>query len=210
MIKLILKNKSRILALGLLTTVAGLATADEVRLAGSTLGSFNGGPFVPTQTILGLTYVSSTFDNTTVGGLLDFGGNPSPGVDFNNMGSFTLTNMDAVYTGQSFDLQVIFTAPTPLNGGQSAIFTDLIRGTVKGGLGGVFVDFENEPKTFTWANETSTGSFTMFVNDVSIAPGQSASVTAHVEGSQQPVPEPTVIAGLACGALGLLRRRKKA
>lgn len=193
-----------------MTTVAGLASAGEVHLTGSTLGKFNAQAFASTTSLLGLTYNNSTFDNSTVGGSLDLGGNPNPAADFNNLGSFLLSNANATYNGNMFTVQVTFTSPTTINGGSVTTFTDVLSGTVTGGLGGVFVDFDNTPKTFTYSNAAAMGSFTMFVNDVSIAPGQAASITGHITGSEQPVPEPTVMAGLACGALGLLRRRKQA
>ncbi len=191
--------------------LTGAAHAGEVRLIGSTQGRFNADAFASTDTLLGLTFSNSTFDNTTVGGQMDLGGDPAPGVNFNNLGSLTLDRVNHSYTGNHFDLKVTFTAPTTITGGQSATFTDILSGSVLNGLGGVFVDFDNTPKTFNFVNSTSSGSFTVTINDVSIAPGHDASITAHITGSQSPVPEPSAIAGIACGMFGLLsiRRKKK-
>ena len=199
-------------SLGFVLSIAGIASADEVHVVGSTLGRFNANSFGATDSLLGLTYNNSTFDNTTVAGAFDLGGDPSPGSNVNNLGSFSLDLTNATYDGNSFQLKVTFTAPTTITGGSTATFTDLLTGTVSGGLGGVFINFDNTPQTFTFSNATTSGSFTMFVNDVSIAPNNAASLTGRITGSQQPVPEPTTIAGLACGLFGIFRigKRRKA
>lgn len=103
---------------------------------------------------------------------------------------------------------ISFTAPTVITGGTTAVFNDVISGTVLNGQGGVFIDFNNTPQLFTFSNANEIGWFTMFVNDVSIAPGQSASLTGHINGAQTAVPEPMSVIGLACGVLGFIRMRK--
>ena len=205
----ILKGSVQATALCLVLGIAGLAKADEVHFTGSTLGQFNAQAFGATNSIFGLSYSNSTFDNTTVGGSLDLGGDPAPGSNFNNLGSFTLANTDAVYDGNTFSVKVTFTAPSSIVGGDNATFTDILSGTVSGGVGGAFVDFDNTPQTFTFSNAQATGTFTMFVNDVSIAPGQDATITAHITANQTAVPEPTAIAGIGCGLLGLFGMRRK-
>lgn len=202
-------KKFHVGALSLLISVAGMASADEVHVVGSTLGRFNVQAFAASNSLLGLTYDNSTFDNTTVAGALDLGGNASPGANFNNLGSFTLNQANNAYDGNTFELYVTFTSPVTIVGGNSTTFTDKITGTISNGVGGVFIDFDNTAQTFTFTNATETGSFTMFVNDVSIAPNQSVSLTGHITGSQQPVPEPTALAGIFCGGLGLIRLRRK-
>lgn len=192
-----------------LALVAGVAAAGEVTLAGSTLGRFNANAFAPTDTLLGLSYSNSTFLNTTTGNLLDLGGNPSPGSNFNNLGSFSLDNVDNNYNGNTFQVEVTFTAPFTITGGSSTTFNDIITGAVVSGNGGVFIDFDNTPQLFSYTNAIETGWFTMAVNDVSIAPNQLASITAHVEAMSQPVPEPFSVAGILCGAIGLLKRKRK-
>jgi hypothetical protein len=192
-----------------LALLAGVAAAGEVHLTGSTLGAFNGGAFAPNNTLLGLSYSNSTFDNTTISNQLDLGGNPSPGANFNNLGSFALNSVDNDYNGNTFQIQVTFTSPSTITGGAVTTFNDIITGTVTSGNGGVFIDFDNTAQTFNYANATEMGSFTMAVNDVSIAPGQLASVTAHIHGTSQPVPEPVSMAGILCGAIGLVSRKRK-
>ena len=193
------------LALG----VAASAHADEVHVAGSTLGRFNLSAYAAVSNLNGLTYDNSSFDNTTVGGMLDLGGNPIPGANVNNLGSFTLDNTDQLYAGNTFDLLINFTVPGGIAGGSSSTYTDKLYGTVKNGLGGVFIDFNNTPQTFTFNNGVSAGAFTVFVNDLSIAPGKSSSLTGHITGEQQAVPEPASIAALVIGGIGFLRRRKQ-
>lgn len=190
-------------------SLAGSVQADEIHLVGSTQGRFNAGSFGAVDNLLDLTYTNSIFDNTSVGGALDLGGNPVPGLNFNNLGSFTLGLINNTYDGNTFDLLVTFTTPTGISGGGSSTFTDRLSGTVSNGMGGVFIDFDNTPQTFTFSNASGIGSFTMFVNDVSIAPGQSVSLTGHVTGSQQSVPEPTCLVGIGFGFIGLagLKRR---
>jgi len=202
------KGRAPIAAVVLLVGIVSIAPADEVRVAGSTLGRFNAQAYAPTSSLFDLEYTNSTFDNSTVGGLLDLGGNPSPGTNFNNLGSFTLGLADQDYNGNTFQLFVSFSAPATIVGGSTTFFNDTLTGSILNGLGGVFIDFDNTPQTFNFSNDEAVGSFTMFVNDVSIAPGQAASLTGHISGSQQPVPEPSILVALACGGIGLLKRRR--
>jgi hypothetical protein len=163
------------------------------------------------NSLLNMSYSNSTFDNTTVSNLLDFGGDPTPGTNFNNLGSLTIGTLDNVYTGHTFSVKVTFTAPTTITGGNSSVYSSVLSGTLSNGVGGVFVDFDNTPQTFTFANGAATGSFTFTVNDLSLAPSSSGSITAHISGSQSAVPETSSIAGLTAGMLGLfgmIRRRK--
>lgn len=195
--------------LGATIGLAGVANADEVRLTGSTLGRFNAQSYAASNSILDLTYSNSTFDIATVGGTLDLGGDPIPGSNINNLGSLSLGLGNATYDGNTFDVEVTFTSPWTIQGGNPAFFTSTLSGTISNHEGGIFVDFDNTPQTFTFSNPDATGWFTMTVNDVSIAHGQDASISAHVTGFQSAVPEPSVIATLGLGAIGLLRRRRK-
>ena len=207
MITCFYNSKLRSATLGLVIAMAGVASADQIHFTGSTQGQFDAQAFANTNSVLDLTYHGSTFDNDTVGGALDLGGNPSPGTDFNNLGSFTLGLTPNIYDGNTF--KIFFTAPSSIVGGNSTVFVDMLSGSVNSaGDGGVFIKFSTPPQTFTYANATAFGTFTLGVNDVSIAPGQSASLTGHITGSQSPVPEPAVLAGLGCGVLGLIRRKK--
>src|SRR5215207_1677199 len=80
----------------------GEARADEVFLAGYSNGCFNcvsppNTSATQTATLLGLTYVNSTFAGTTAAGFRGLGGNPiaPPTQNVNNLGAFSLSTTPA-------------------------------------------------------------------------------------------------------------------
>jgi hypothetical protein len=177
--------------------------ADEVFIAGSTAGCFGAGCSPGSSaTFLGLTYSNSTFAGTTANGFRGIGGNPNPGANFNNLGSFTLSTAPNTYSSQTFTLRVTFTAPQGITGSNQVAFTSTITGTViSNNVGGVQIDFVNTPILFTFNDPNcepdptggipgqqttcGTGSFFFSVNDLAIDPGQTVSLTGQITGAQQ-------------------------
>jgi hypothetical protein len=192
-----------VFALAFFALAQGVARADEVTLTGSTNGTVSGVPQ--------LTFAGNAFTGTTALGVGSLSG-------ANRLGTFTLgLSNPAQPASGSFTLNITFSVPTGINGGQSTTYTAVVTGSIAPvqNDGGVFVHF-NQPSggtVFTFSNGTTSGSFTLTIADVFVQSGQSANLTAGFTGSQQSsVPEPMTILLLGTGLSGVAataRRRRK-
>lgn len=177
------------------------ARADEVTVSGMTTGAW---------TAPGITFAGSNgFTGTTALGIGSLSG-------LNSLGTFFLNTGPLSTTGGLFQLDITFTSPTGITGGQGATYLATILGTISPNIdqGGVNIHFANPTQTFSFSNGTNTGTFSLTVADLFVQSGRTANLTAGITGEQTPaVPEPATLLLLGSGITGIavkLRRRKRA
>jgi hypothetical protein len=186
---------------GFLGCVAALVLATtanaELTISGSTTGTVTG---VPELIFSGNPGFTGTTQN-------NFGS--LSGLD--SLGSFFLNTGGPSLVSGTFVLDITFTAPTAITGGQSELFNATVTGSVSNvpNQGGIAINFTNPSQTFTFS-DNGGGSFTLTVpNQIFVQTSRSADLTAGF--TLQAVPEPSTAALLATGVLGagafFVRRR---
>ena len=214
----LLRPRALALAAGAVAAMASGAASAQTTFIGFTNGCFGSGctpetTNSPASDILagsGLTYNNSTFNVVSAGGFAGLGsqGQSTPAANVNNLGSWILTGAPFLYTGNSFTLRVSFTAP-PGTTPTSALFTSTLTGNVVStDNGGLFIDFDNTPRSFTFTG----GIFNLVVNDVSLTPMATPSPvasTGFINVTSVPEPETYALFLAGLGAVGFMARRRK-
>ena len=193
-----------VIAIAFIAFGQNVARADEVTVTGSTTGTVTGVPQ--------LTFAGNSFTGTTALGIGSLSG-------ANRLGTFTLQTGPLQAVSGTFQLNITFTQPAGINGGQNTSYTATVIGSVSPNVdqGGVNITF-NQPAggtVFTFNNGTSTGTFTLTIANLFVQNGSTANLTAGFTGQQRAVvPEPATLlllgTGLSGAAAGIRRRRRAA
>ena len=176
------------------------ARADEITLAGSTTGYFDGTPGLTALNGGGLSFISNTLFNTnTVGGTAAL-----------VLGDFFLSQSPFNYNGNSFTLDINFTSPP---GSGNVDTTAEVQGSVSLNGGGVWVVNFAGPQDVYFNGGANY--FQLAVNSLSLTPGSGVELTGFVDytgstgGAGGTVPEPSTmtLAGLGIACVFLLKKR---
>jgi hypothetical protein len=175
-----------------------IAKADPVTVSGTSSGTVTG------TAASFLSFTGNNFTATTAGGVGSFSG-------ADRIGTFTLlsTAGETPVSG-NFTLNLTFTAPAGVDGGQGATYTATVSGTISTpNVGGVNIVFNNPIQTFTFSNASGSGSFSIELPKVFVQSGETANLTAGLTGNQTAVPEPATMLLLGTGLAGVAARIRK-
>jgi hypothetical protein len=178
---------------------AQIAKADPVTVSGTSSGTVTG------TAANFLTFTGNNFTATTANGVGSFSG-------ADRIGTFVLASSAAnTPVSGNFTLNLTFTAPSGIAGGQAATYTATVSGTISTpNVGGVQIVFDNPIQTFTFANASGSGSFSIELPKVFVQSGDTANLTAGLTGNQTAaVPEPATMILLGTGLAGVAARIRK-
>ncbi len=176
-----------------------IAKADPVTVSGISSGTITG------TAANFLTFTGNSFTATTAGGVASFSG-------ADRIGTFTLASTAGeTPVNGNFTLNLTFTAPAGINGGQSTTYTATVSGVISTpNVGGVQIEFDNPIQTFTFSNASGSGSFSIELPKLFVQSGDTANLTAGLRGEQTAaVPEPATMILLGTGLAGVAARIRK-
>jgi hypothetical protein len=193
-----LKPLAMSIALLAIFGAAQVAKADPVTVSGSSSGTVTG------TAANFLSFTGNTFTATTAGGVGSFSG-------ADRIGTFVLSSaVGETPVNGTFMLNLTFTSPSGIEGGQATTFTATVSGTISTpNVGGVSIVFDNPVQTFTFSNASGSGSFSITLPNVFVQSGDTANLTAGLTGNQTAVPEPATMLLLGTGLAGVAARIRK-
>jgi hypothetical protein len=176
-----------------------IAKADPVTVSGTSSGTVTG------TAASFLTFTGNAFTATTAGGVGSFSG-------ADRIGTFVLaSSVGETPVSGNFTLNLTFTAPSGIEGGQETTYTAVVSGTISTpNVGGVSIVFDNPVQTFTFSNASGSGSFSVTLPNIFVQSGETANLTAGLTGNQTAaVPEPATMLLLGTGLAGVAARIRK-